>query len=121
MGVVISSSFLRSSTSLPLIVSHLRILYLEAYSQMLTPKEPVPTEPAVISTAARVNLIPLGLGAFTVTTFVISAANAGLFVVAPTIVALVYGIGGLVQLIAGIQEFRKGNNFAATAFCSYGA
>ncbi len=90
-------------------------------SQMLTPKEPVPTEPAVISTAARVNLIPLGLGAFTVTTFVISAANAGLFVVAPTIVALVYGIGGLVQLIAGIQEFRKGNNFAATAFCSYGA
>ena len=31
MGVVISSSFLRSSTSLPLIVSHLRIFYLEAY------------------------------------------------------------------------------------------
>jgi len=32
MGVVISSSFLRSSTFLPLIVSLLRIHYLEAYS-----------------------------------------------------------------------------------------
>src|SRR2546425_487096 len=31
MGVVISSSFLRSSTLLPLIVSRLRIPYLEAY------------------------------------------------------------------------------------------
>jgi transposase len=31
MGAVISSSFLRSSTFPPLIVSHLRILYLEAY------------------------------------------------------------------------------------------
>jgi hypothetical protein len=32
MGAVISSSFLRSSTFLPLMVSHLRIPYLEAYS-----------------------------------------------------------------------------------------
>src|SRR6266699_5038002 len=35
MGVVISSSFLRSSTVLPLIVSHLRIFYLEAYRKLL--------------------------------------------------------------------------------------
>src|SRR6266699_3071527 len=34
MGVVISSSFLRSSTVLPLIVSHLRIFYLEAYRRI---------------------------------------------------------------------------------------
>ena len=31
MGVVISSSFLHSSTFLPRIVSHLRTLYLEAF------------------------------------------------------------------------------------------
>jgi len=37
MGVVISSSFLRSSTFLPLIVSLLRILYLEAYSYLAYP------------------------------------------------------------------------------------
>lgn len=30
------------------------------------------------------------------------------------------GYGGLVQLIAGIEEFVCGNTFAATAFSSYG-
>src|SRR5258708_2773785 len=39
-------------------------------------------------------------------------------------VAIVVGLalfyGGLVQLIAGVQEFRAGNTFGATAFCSYG-
>lgn len=86
-----------------------------------SPQQSFVATPTAISTTAKVNLIPLGFGAFALTTFVISAANAGLFFVAPTIVDLVYAIGGLVQLIAGIQEFRKGNNFAATAFCSYGA
>src|SRR6266516_225081 len=42
MGAVISFSFLRSSTSLPLIVSHLRILYLEAYSNVDLPTPPCP-------------------------------------------------------------------------------
>src|SRR5260221_2689369 len=90
-------------------------------SQILTPKEPVPTEPAVISTAARVNLIPLGLGAFTVTTFVLSVADAGLFNMFAIIggLALLYGCGGIVQIIAGLQALRTGNTFAATALCSY--
>ena len=33
--------------------------------------------------------------------------------------ALIYG--GLVQLIAGLWEFRNQNTFASTGFCSYGA
>ena len=33
--------------------------------------------------------------------------------------ALFYG--GLVQLLAGMWEFRKGNTFGAPAFCSFGA
>jgi succinate-acetate transporter protein len=33
--------------------------------------------------------------------------------------ALFYG--GLAQLVAGIWEFRTGNTFGATAFCSFGA
>ena len=37
MGVVISSTFLRSSTFLPLILSLLRIPYLEAYSMPVFP------------------------------------------------------------------------------------
>ena len=65
---------------------------------------------------------PLGLGAFAMTTFVLSMANSGLVPVAESAVfglALFYG--GIAQLIAGIWEFAKGNTFGATAFCSYGA
>jgi hypothetical protein len=66
---------------------------------------------------------PLGLAGFASTTFVLSSFNAHLIdqnlltVVLP--LALFYG--GLVQLLAGMWEFRKGNTFGATAFASYGA
>jgi uncharacterized protein len=66
---------------------------------------------------------PLGLAAFAATTFVLSSFNAHLIdqnlltVVLP--LALFYG--GLVQLLAGMWEFKKGNTFGATAFGSYGA
>ena len=66
---------------------------------------------------------PLGLSAFAVTTFVLSAVNAGLIPAgAKTIVlSLALFYGGIVQIIAGVWEFRKNNTFGATAFCSYGA
>jgi hypothetical protein len=66
---------------------------------------------------------PLGLGAFAMTTFVLSMFNSNL--VNPKGVAVVLGLalvyGGLVQLLAGMWEFRTGNTFGAVAFCSYGA
>src|SRR5665213_3594991 len=37
----------------------------------------------------------------------------------PLGLAVVYG--GVVQLLAGMWEFRTGNTFGAVAFCSYGA
>lgn len=62
----------------------------------------------------------LGLAAFALTTFLLSAHNAGW---APDIIwigpALFYG--GLAQLIAGIMEFRNRNVFGCTAFSTYGA
>jgi succinate-acetate transporter protein len=66
---------------------------------------------------------PLGLGAFALTTFILSMFNAelvgggGLPVVFG--VALMYG--GIAQILAGMWEFRAGNTFGATAFTSYGA
>ena len=66
---------------------------------------------------------PLGLAGFAATTFVLSSFNANLIdaslltVVLP--LALFYG--GLIQLLAGMWEFKKGNTFGATAFGSYGA
>jgi len=73
---------------------------------------------------AIANPAPLGLSAFALTTFVLSSSNAGfLFPGVGTggdvVIGLAIFYGGLVQLVAGIQEFRAGNTFGATAFCSY--
>ncbi len=66
---------------------------------------------------------PLGLGAFALTTFLLSLVNAG--VMPKDTEAVVLGValayGGLTQLLAGMWEFRKGNVFGATVFASYGA
>ncbi|MDQ2858953.1 MAG: acetate uptake transporter [Candidatus Eremiobacteraeota bacterium] len=65
---------------------------------------------------------PLGLAAFALTTFVLSAANAGWIPKGADAVmfGLAFGYGGLVQLLAGMWEFRRNNVFGATAFSSYG-
>src|SRR5260370_35445431 len=72
------------------------------------------------SAAAGANPAPLGLSAFALTTFVLSISNAGLFKVNAIVIGLALFYGGLVQLLAGLQEFKAGNTFGATAFCSYG-
>jgi len=68
------------------------------------------------------NPAPLGLSAFALTTFVLSLINLGARnVTAPNIVvALAFGYGGLVQLLAGMWEMAVGNTFGATALSSYG-
>lgn len=68
------------------------------------------------------NPAPLGLSAFALTTFVLSLINVGARdVTEPNIVvALAFGYGGLVQLLAGMWEMAVGNTFGATALSSYG-
>jgi uncharacterized protein len=65
---------------------------------------------------------PLGLAAFALTTFLLSAANAGWMTAATGSAFLGYAFayGGLCQLLAGMWEFRNRNVFGATAFSSYG-
>jgi len=65
----------------------------------------------------------LGLGAFALTTFVLSVVNAGLVpkTVEPVVFGLALTYGGAAQFAAGMWEFAKGNTFGATAFTSYGA
>lgn len=79
-------------------------------------------EPVVGSVA---NPVPLGLSALAFTTAIIGCSFAGFII--PSIragtslaigVALFYG--GLVQILAGMWEFRKNNTIAATIFTSYG-
>jgi hypothetical protein len=65
---------------------------------------------------------PLGLAAFALTTFLLSAANAGLMGSASGAAFLGYAFayGGLCQLLAGMWEFKNKNVFGATAFSTYG-
>jgi len=68
------------------------------------------------------NPSPLGLLGFGATTFILSMFNirAGGVMEPNVVLGMALGYGGLVQLIAGIEEFVCGNTFAATAFSSYG-
>jgi uncharacterized protein len=66
---------------------------------------------------------PLGLAAFALTTFLLSAKNANWMTHATGSAWLGYAFayGGLAQLLAGMWEFRNRNVFGSTAFGTYGA
>jgi succinate-acetate transporter protein len=66
---------------------------------------------------------PLGLTSFATTTFILSMINSNLVGAGATDVMLgmALAVGGIAQFTAGVWEFRTGNTFGATAFCSYGA
>jgi uncharacterized protein len=69
---------------------------------------------------------PLGLTAFATTTFVLSMINAdlvggGVATASGVVIGLALAYGGIAQFAAGLWEFRTGNTFGATAFCSFGA
>lgn len=68
------------------------------------------------------NPAPLGLGAFALTTFVLSLINLKANGVHEPnlVVALAFAYGGLIQLLAGMWEMAVGNTFGATALSSYG-
>jgi succinate-acetate transporter protein len=66
------------------------------------------------------NPAPLGLMGFGMTTVLLNLANAGLIKVTVVILSMGIFYGGIAQIVAGIQEWKKGNTFGATAFSSYG-
>ena len=80
-------------------------------------------ETRTIMTAPAADPAPLGLAAFALTTFLLSAANANWMGSASGDAWLGYAFayGGLAQLLAGMWEFRNRNVFGATAFSTYGA
>jgi succinate-acetate transporter protein len=65
---------------------------------------------------------PLGLGAFALTTFLLSASNAHWMTKATgdAFLGYAFAYGGLCQLLAGMWEFKNRNVFGATAFSTYG-
>src|SRR3546814_13982729 len=73
--------------------------------------------------APEANPAALGLVGFGLTTVLLSLINAGLLPAGgePVVIPLALAFGGLIQIIAGIFEFRVRNTFGMTAFLSYGA
>ena len=62
----------------------------------------------------------VGLAGFGLTTLMLQFHNVGWMETGPVIwLGLIFG--GLVQLIAGFQEMKTGNNFGYCAFTAYGA
>jgi hypothetical protein len=77
------------------------------------------------ATPALADPAPLGLASFATTTFILSMINAGLVgggtaTAAGIVAPMAFAVGGIAQFIAGLWEFRNGNTFGATAFCSFG-
>jgi len=92
-------------------------------SATVQPQAPMRAENAPESTWKPADPGPLGLGAFAMTTFVLSMFNSNLVDIKgiPVVLGLALVYGGIVQLLAGMWEFRTGNTFAAVAFSSFGA
>jgi uncharacterized protein len=79
-----------------------------------TPQASAQPAPAVADPA------PLGLAAFALTTFLLSASNATWTKGTDAWLGYAFAYGGLAQLLAGMWEFRNRNVFGATAFSTYG-
>ena len=62
----------------------------------------------------------VGLGGFGMTTLILQCHNLGWCGIGPVLwLGLIFG--GAAQLVAGMLEFRSGNNFGFCAFSGYGA
>jgi uncharacterized protein len=88
-----------------------------------TEDAPAAVAPAAVSGDSGIaDPAPLGLAAFALTTFLLSAINAGWAKTSTGGDWWGYAIayGGLAQLLAGMWEFRNKNVFGATAFSTYG-
>ncbi|MGH3424307.1 MAG: acetate uptake transporter [Nocardioidaceae bacterium] len=87
----------------------------------MTTRSEVPQE-QVAATTPPLGADPaaLGLAGFALTTFILSAHNAGW---APDLiwVGCAFFYGGMAQFLAGMWEFKNQNTFGAVAFSSYGA
>ena len=66
------------------------------------------------------NPAPLGLLGFGMTTILLNLHNAGFFPLDSMIMGMGIFAGGIAQVIAGVQEWKKNNTFGATAFTAYG-
>lgn len=80
-------------------------------------------ESSSIGSWTPANPAPLGLGGFAITTLTLSFINANIVGsgAQPVVLGMALAFGGIAQLLAGMWEFRNGNQIGAVAFSAYGA
>ena len=78
-------------------------------------------ETAVTLSDTTANPAPLGLLGFGMTTILLNLHNAGFYGVNSMIMGMGIFMGGIAQIFAGLQEWKKNNTFGATAFTAYGS
>lgn len=86
-------------------------------------RDVTPAVQPAVPAAAIADPGPLGLAAFALTTFLLSASNAHWMngnATGNAWLGYAFAYGGLAQLLAGMWEFRNKNVFGATAFSTYG-
>jgi uncharacterized protein len=66
------------------------------------------------------NPAPLGLFGFGMTTILLNLHNIGFFGLNAMIMGMGLFLGGMAQVMAGHQEWKKNNTFGAVAFTAYG-
>ncbi|MCL2862499.1 MAG: acetate uptake transporter [Methanimicrococcus sp.] len=63
----------------------------------------------------------LGLTGFSLATLLLSFYNMGIFGENLAVIAMAIFVGGLVQMLAGMLAWKKGNTFETVAFTCFGA
>jgi len=81
----------------------------------------ITTENVVLLKDNTANPAPLGLLGFGMTTTLLNIHNAGFFELDSMIMGMGIFMGGIAQIFAGLQEWKKNNTFGATAFTAYGS
>jgi uncharacterized protein len=82
-----------------------------------------PTSVTLVSVPGIADPAPLGLAAFALTTFLLSALNANWMTHATGTTWIPYALayGGIAQLLAAMWEFRNRNVIGSTGFGTFGA
>jgi uncharacterized protein len=78
------------------------------------------TEQLSVIKDTTANPAPLGLLGFGMTTVLLNLHNAGFYELNSMIIGMGIFVGGIAQIFAGLQEWKKNNTFGATAFTAYG-
>ncbi len=68
----------------------------------------------------KLNPGPLGLIGFGLATILLNIHNLGLIELSNAVIALGFALGGLVQMISGLYEFKNKNTVVGTAFIVFG-